>query len=610
MNNDHDTRAPRADEEERPSRRNHERPSHPSGDGRSFHADETRRPLRRDGERRPRRDAAGRSRHASPLEAIADLDQEILKLLARRSNMLERLRGHRGRMDPAAEKTLRAAWEKAAGRMSRDARLTRRMFSLLQEVEFLPRPVEGEERRPAFNLAPVRKPVDLRLTAPLACRLSRLYLTLAAVSGCACRLSPSLLNDPEVECVKMLNQCGTSVAWDEDGTLRAREGGGLTLADKVIFVGDDALNFYLLLGQYVGRPSRAKFTGESTLKLADLSVLRRFLPQLGARLTNVVPKSDGLPVRLECSGVHPDSVELPADLPVDAVTGLLLGAPFWERSIAFDLRGHPGRQTVLEEAVGVLRDCGADVSVNDTVIRVTPTTLRVPAEPQPGMELDLAAVLLALPGAADGEVRLAGCWPVRPEAENLRGLLAQFGIHTERTDEEIRAVRSERSGQPAVGTPLNAASLPARFAPLILACAALPALGRREARLPQLPAETDPAEVESFLRHVGLEADAEGRLRPVTETPQTEPSAVQTAWTAPSAPWAMALALLAYARPGLKLANPGVMTTLYPGFWTLYNGLPCPDFKRNVTEPVDEKPVRRRIIAGSHPGTGSGDSDD
>jgi hypothetical protein len=36
----------------------------------------------------------------------------------------------------------------------------------------------------------------------------------------------------------------------------------------------------------------------------------------------------------------------------------------------------------------------------------------------------------------------------------------------------------------------------------------------------------------------------------------------------------MAYALAAFARPRLTLANPGIMTTLYPQFWALYNALP------------------------------------
>ena len=557
----------------------------------------------RDNDRRPPRDGDKKPARRPPIrESLMEQDRDLLKLLARRSNMLQRLRDKRGNLDPREEKEIRAAWEKAASRMSRDSRLVHQLFALLQEIEFNPRLQEGEERRAAFNLAPVQKPVDVRMAAPLSCRRSRLYLTLAAVSGSACHISPSLLGDQAVECIKMFNQAGTSLAWEENGTLRAREGGGLTLADKVIFVGDDALNFHLMIGQYVGRPSRAKFTGESSLKMSDLSVLRRFLPQLGARLTNVVPKADGLPVRIECSGVLPDAVNIPADLPLDAVVGLLMGAPFWERAIAFNLAGHPQAAAILDEAVTVLKACAADVQVQDQLVRITPGAVRVPLEPPLSVDVNLAAHVLALPAFADGQVRLTGRWPQCALAENIRAFLRQAGVDAAPTSDGIAATRGTADAScPHV---MDGSPLPERFAPLVLACAVLPALRGGTAAMPKLPDGTDMEAVQSFLMHVRLDPQEDGSLQPLP------PHAEESVWTAPTPQWAMALALCAFARPGLKLANPGVMTGLYPAFWNLYNALPCPDLKKTVTEPVHEKPVRRRIIAADQSGTGSGDSDD
>lgn len=610
--------------------------------------DREKRPFNRDkGPRRP------------PLrEVVMDLDRDILKLLARRCNILDRLRGHRGQLDAREERELRAAWEKSAGKMSRDARLIRQMFSLFQEIEFLARPVAGEERRPAFNLAPVQRPIDLHMTAPLACRRSRLYLTLAAVAGAACRIQPSLLNDQAVECIKMFNQAGTSLAWDDDGTLRAREGGGLTLADKVIYVGEDLLNFYLILGQYVGHMSRAKFTAESALKLADVSAMRRFLPQLGARLSNAVPKSDGLPVRIECSGMVPDSVTIPAELPADAVVGLLMGAPFWDKAVTFHLADHPHKDAILEEAGSILQDCKADVLLQDSSIHIVPCTeekpLLVPAEPALGMDITFAANLLALPAGGGGSVHLKGRWPECTLARQVQDMLRSAGV-----DSKIlpTGIQSTRTGQGS-DSPLAVSALPLRFVPLALALAAIPALRGKRGYMPHLPAEADRELVDSFLTHIGLEVGSDGifaKARKPAPAPATvlaaepseaagetsaavEPNTAEgseatsaeptptppayvsrhpdahegiATWTAPTAEWAMALALTAYAHPGLKLANPGVMTTLYPVFWTLYNGLPNPDFKRSApTEPVDEKPVRRRIIAGHNPATDAGDSDD
>lgn len=605
-----------------------------------------------DGEKRPfDRDRKG-PRKPPLREVVMDLDRDILKLLARRCNILDRLRGHRGQLDAAEERELRAAWEKSAGKMSRDPRLTRQMFSLFQEIEFLARPVAGEERRPAFNLAPVQRPIALRMVAPLACRRSRLFLTLAAVAGAACRIHPSLLNDQAVECIKMFNQAGTSLAWDDDGTLRSREGGGMTLADKVIYVGEDLLNFYLILGQYVGHLSRAKFTAESSLKLADVSAMRRFLPQLGARLSNAVPKSDGLPVRIECSGMLPDTVSIPAEVPVDAVVGLLMGAPFWEKPMTFILTDHPQKYAIIEEAVSILQACKADVQVQDDTVHIAPCTenspLQIPQEPELGMDLTFALNLLALPAGGDGSVILTGRWPECSLATDLQTLLDAAGVETKILPTSIQSTRKGHGSD----APLDAAHLPERFAPLALALAAIPALRGKRGRLPLLPTAVDRELVDSFLTHIGLEADAQGNFIPARKpqvpvapapnpasdsAPNLEGSGDNPAesapsappappvyvsrhpdanegpvtWTAPTAEWALALALCAFARPGLKLANPGVMTTLYPVFWTLYNGLPNPDFKKIVpTEPKDEKPVRRRIIAGTNPATEAGDSDD
>ena len=82
-------------------------------------------------------------------------------------------------------------------------------------------------------------------------------------------------------------------------------------------------------------------------------------------------------------------------------------------------------------------------------------------------------------------------------------------------------------------------------------------------------------------------------LRSVESTP------TPSGWASPTPHWSMGLALAAFVRTGLKLSNPGNVTELMPSFWNLYNGLPSPDLSRKpkVAE-EDDKPVRRRIIAG------------
>ncbi len=681
-------------------------------------------------------------------ETVMQMDKDLLRMFARRSNILDKMKGRNAYLDPREEKELRASWEKHATQMSRDPRLIHQLFVLLQELEFSSKPEEGAEKRLAYNLAPQKLPVDVLLTAPVSCRRSRLYLALAAASGSALRIYPSLLGDATIECIKMFNQCATSLAWDDDGTLRARQGGGLSLPDKVIHVGDNALNFYLLLAHYIGKPTKAKFLGETHLKSSNFSSLRRFLPQLGARLSNALPNSTGLPVRIECSGVLPDSVTIPADIDRDAVLALLMAAPFYDAPITFDLSTHSHASAIIEEALSVLLPCGAKIQQHGYILRCIPSPIETPKEPDLGMDLSLAAYILALPIAVQGKVRLNGLWPACPEAQALEAFYTACGVNVHREEHAITVSAQEHAqgetqdiDSETIAEKLDVSQLDARFAPLAMAMALLSALRGKKTPMPALSTDTAMEEVELFLSHFSLMAGDDGILCPapkfdryaprvrntealaesdaITPTVQEELIAVEvneepitsaaqeeltestpkmtlqqsiqendnapingfvlhhamknpsksvqeqvaafqsssiaetsptkysglhpkasmekpmapqqdfheanssetsavsapmgpqddsTVWTAPSPAWAMAYALCAFEHKNLKLANPGIMTDLYPKFWNMYNALPCPHQKKPVTEPQHEKPVRRRIIAADQDGAGDGDT--
>ena len=553
----------------------------------------------------------GDSRARKPLrEVVCEIDRDILRLLLRRNNLLERMRGDKPRLDSAEEKNIRESWEAAVSHISRDARLSGHFFSLMQEVEFQPRPASArndadetgdhggaalqEPPRTAFNLAPPAKHVRLRMPAPLACRATRAWLMLAAATGQPLHIAPCLMNDPIVDCVKMLNQAGASLTREDEG-VSARPAAPLGAADKVLHTGDSAWNFFMLLGHYLGRPSRAKFTGDSSLKLADYSAVRHFLPALGARLVHIVPKSDGLPARLECSGILPDSVKLPADVPAELAEGILLAAPGYERAITLDLSSHPDHRLIVARVLPILRAAGADVQTEGAKVRVNPGPLSLPAKPDAGMEPELALFFLALPLALGGEAHLGGQWPALPAAEAGWDLLKQLGL-------DLRYEASKEGGEvcASAATPLKQyakgdlpAGFPAAWAPLPLALAACAALRGEKAVLPTLPSGTDRTTVESFLSAVGLELDETGCLCKKAQT------GVRTGWNAPEPVWAMALALAACASPHQKLGNPGIMTGLYPPFWALYNTLPEPAIRRATAQEAPVATPRRRIITGA-----------
>jgi hypothetical protein len=144
-----------------------------------------------------------------------------------------------------------------------------------------------------------------------------------------------------------------------------------------------------------------------------------------------------------------------------------------------------------------------------------------------------------------------------------------------------------------------------RFAPLALALACLPALRGRAARLPELPQGIAEAERDDFLQALDITL-AGTRLTPPDAPAQRD----ATPWTAPSPAWVMAYALAAFARPHLKLANPGIMTALYPRFWALYNALPEPQTTRLVhsetrSEERNDAAKHKRVrLSGVYSGIG------
>ena len=361
---------------------------------------EGRREFRND---RPRTDrAASRGRD---LGALMDLDNDILHLVVRRAQMLARLRSG-GRLAPETEKTLRTAWESKAARLARDNRLSRDLFVLLQAIEPMTR---MEEEQGYYNLSPNGEAVDIHIPAPSDTVAARCWLAVAAASGQETTLSRVPLTDAVVSSVKVLNQLGGLLRWEENGEVQSRAGKGLVRnLDKVIHVGDDAFNLWLVIALCVGMPARLKLTGDSSLRFIDIAPLRHFLPQLGVRLTNVIPSQDGLPVRMECSGLMPREVRIADDLPEDFVAALVLAAPFWEGDCRLVLPEKEPR--LLPLVLDVLSGCGVKFTRNGRELTVERGAVSVPAQPVVPMDAAVAATILMLPGFNGGTAELEGVW--------------------------------------------------------------------------------------------------------------------------------------------------------------------------------------------------------
>ena len=540
---------------------------------------------RRGFRREDRKDTSRRPSRGNELGSIMDIDADILHLVVRRAQMLSRLRSG-GHLAPEKEKALRIAWESKAARLARDNRLSRDLFVLLQSIEALTR---AEEEQGFYNLAPSSEPVDIRLPAPTDTVAARCWLTLSAASGQKMKIERVPLTDAVISGIKALNQMGGQLWWEDNGEVQSRGGKGLIRnIDKVIHIGDDAFNLWLIIALCIGMPSRLKIMGESSLRFLDLAPLRHFLPQLGVRLTNVIPSQDGLPIRIECSGMVPSEVRIPDDIPEDFAAALVLASPFWEEKCRIVLPKKEPR--LLSMVLSILTVSGAVVSFDGHEVTVERGQFSMPEEPVVAMDAVTAATLLMVPGFNGGKTVLEGVWGHSRAYALVEKMLEKAGLDVSYGKGEV--VCSGKSRETSLLSAEDMTNIQEQCPDLLPLAVLIMAAAVKEGaktRLPELSGENSHL-VTAFLARCGVD-EQDGEL---SDGGQEIPGS----WVAPSAPWAMAYALAAFLRPNLHLSNPGILTGCFPSFWKIYNTLPCPELKRREEqESEDAKPSRRRVIA-------------
>lgn len=511
-----------------------------------------------------RPEAGIRKDRPSLREEIASLDQDLLRLLLKRYNLISKLR-QKGYIPPEDEKYLREKWQDSVARISRDAELSSRFFSLLQEISFLPRPedkVQGvNPSKSAFLLKPVKKKFDFSLKVPVATHSACAWAYMAAASGQELQIAPAPDNGPTRDCLNGFGQMGARIHRD-NGRLEIVPGTPMGTPDRVLYAGESEFNFFLFLAHYLGRPSRVKISGEKILKYSDYSSLTRFLPSLGARMVHVIPKSVALPVRLECSGLLPPGMIAERSLPPQFLEAMLLAAPFYEKPFAIDFSDYPDRERIFARVLPVLEQCGVVFAVDGGAVGVNPGSVLVPADPDLPMDPLLAAFLLALPEASGGVARLSGhC----PDWQEFKVLEECFALTGKRLNASQQGISIEAD------TPLDKLELPghliSRLLPwqkvltVCLACCAVLRGGR--ASLPDKLLESN--ESIDFVRACGLRlvgnilTTADSELKPPV-------------WNAPDGAWALALSVCACAaKKSLALGNPGIAGEVWQPFWNWYN---------------------------------------
>lgn len=530
-------------------------------------------------------------------DEIAGIDQEILRLLLKRDKLMAKIR-QKGRIFASDEKFLREKWQETTARVSKDALLSNNLFALIQEINFLPKEdkqIQEGSGRTAFILKPIRKSLDFGIDVPPDTHAACAWAYMAVASGNALKVAPAPDNAPTRDCVNGFTQMGARISRDKD-RLEIYAGAPLATPDIVLYAGESEFNFFLFLAHYLGRHSRVKINGEKLLKINNYSALRHFLPTLGTRMVHVIPRSEGLPVRLESSGLLPPGILATPDLPAGFFEALLLASPFYEQPFCIDFTDYPARELIFAHIIPILEQCGVTYSVTGAAITVAPSSVHIPDKVDIGMDPVLAAFMLALPQAVGGRARLDGHWAKWPECRMVEKCFAQAGGNLQIASKGLQLVCADPLRRMNEQSFCN--ELPGQLEwlnILLLSLSVCVALRGGEVKLPEEWKEWRLCG--DFLHACGLFIGEHG----VLASEENVEKAVL--WNAPDAAWALAFAVCASARtartPAL-LGNPNIISELWIPFWNWFNTLTRPPKSQEEDLIIVEEPKsRRRIITSA-----------
>lgn len=492
-------------------------------------------------------------------DGVQHLEEDLVRVLSVRIQGMAKAaakRKERGRavVEPAMEKRLWQAWEKAAEENGFDARALRRVFAAINDLAYAKAQGGPAWKSSALNLTTGHIPEFIDVTGPGDTRLTRLMVAAAAVSGGSATFSPVVMNDPLYELVQALAQAGAPLERRDDAVVI--EPGGLSFGERTIFAGSDELNLYIMMALAAPHAGRYTVSGTGPAKAADLSAVTAGFARLGVRVTSIEPKSKSLPVRIETPGIERAEIRLPEDFPQDAALALAIAGPGFPQGMK--LVWEPGWSGAgfLEQARAVFRILGVP-AVEDSHSLDIPHGYRVSGSYAPPLDPVLTSYVLGLAKTCARRVRVSGQWPESAAAAEAAALLESAGLSLKVAHE---AVTAEPSGGETAS--IDAENLDDCL-PLALALA-IPEGGRIKA-----PAGYDRLAAEGLVNIFGAELREEGGTIEIGGKNRPD----QDTYLAPSAMHALAAMTASPARPGIRLVNPGLLSEVWPGVVQLYRTL-------------------------------------
>lgn len=554
--------------------------------------------------KKPGSEAPGKFRKKSGNEEkrgkLQEIDHKIIDLIIQRNKALQKQASSKknnrfySTVEAGQEKMLWQVWEARAERDGLDKPLLRRLFNLINDLGY--KTLE-QGHQSDFELRPYRAPVQIDLPGPASDLLARLKLFLAVSNQSALAISCPSINDPLYELLKALNQAQAGLSWGEGKIIYT--GQKPDFDHKAIFVGNDPLNLYLIIALALLEPGTCKIIGGVNLKQQDLRPLFTVLPLLGARAVAIVPGSQGLPVRLECSAVFNSQLPVPVNCPQKLIVALLcLGSCLPLEKLTLTLAdGNELNAQLAAQLTDIAQALAIRTKIAPDKIEVLPPDQEPSCFDQttvpPDIPLDpnLCAYLLALPIYTGGRVFIQGKYPAfTTQGKTTCNLLKTGGLKLKINDTGIQSL--------PLGNPSPAHEISPPNAELVPLAVALACAQKHPTRLLFTTAWqpnhiTD--ELQQLLQqlHISWKEKTNGlEIIPLRE--QNWPVAKITA---PSPFWCLGLSLISFKRKNIILKNPGILTEIWPRFWAIYRELPTPSLHpKKSTGETDLGKKRKRII--------------
>lgn len=353
-----------------------------------------------------------------------------------------------------------------------------------------------------------------------------------------------------------------------------RAAGGGSGETMTIDIGAAGTAMRFLTAYLATRPGRFRLTGSARMRQRPIGILVEALRSLGADI-RYCGEEGFPPLEIYGRGLRGGRLGLPAGVSSQYVSALLMTAPALEGAdLELTLEGTVASRPYIDMTLALMREFGGEAAW------ATPDRLRVGRKPYGRttpfeVEADWSAAsywyeLVALCPDAEAEVLLPGL-----RAESVQGdarvsqLFRPLGVATRFTERGAVLTKAEHGAEPFEA---DLAQQPDLAQALVATCA----MQRRAFRISGLRSlrikETDRiAAMQAELGRLGVRIEACGddtmTYVPAPDSTAADGTAGEPLRTYDDHRMAMCLAPCAYRHPGLRIAEPGVVTKSYPGFW-------------------------------------------